>query len=109
MTFLLSYLLLLLLLLSVSDFANPSGVTVIIYMTIVSYLFGTTILKNSSFRRAFFSEVFPTTFLFYFYGLVYEHADQFILTVCYMMYILRAALLNLNKFSSYFDHIQITI
>ena len=51
LTGILAYVLLLLLILSLNDYPNPTGLIYIVYATVVSYLFGTLILKHTSKRR----------------------------------------------------------
>ena len=109
LTSLFSYFLFLLLLLSVNDYPNSNGIKYIIMATLPSYLFGTLLLSRTSNRRSFFSDVIVYSFFFYFYGRVYHLSNPMLLNSTYILYLLRAAIISLNKFSFALEQLTITM
>jgi hypothetical protein len=104
-TLLLSYFMFLMLLLSVNDFPDPSRMKYIVFATLPCYLVGTILLDHTNFRRDFFSSVILYSFLFYFYGRIYHLSNPILLNSTYILYLLRAAVISVNKFSFQFEQL----
>lgn len=91
------------LLLSVNDFPDPSRIKYIVFATIPCYLVGTLLLAHTSFRRHLFSSVLLYSFMYYFYGRIYHLSNPILLNSTYILYLLRAAVISVNKFSFQFE------
>jgi len=107
-TFHLAVSLFFLLMLSLNDYPNPTGLYYIVYASTISYLIGTLVLKHTSKRRSFFFSVMRYSFLFYLYGRVYflsstQCVATFLPKLTYLLYLTVALLNNLKKFSIDFD------
>jgi hypothetical protein len=95
--------------LKLNDYPNPDGLRLIIYITLFSYLYGTLALKHSRHRRHFFNSVILYSYFFYLYGRYYFLANPKLIKLTYVLYLLRAAVHNTNKFSFEFDTLLVTL